>query len=66
MRGTVFARYGIVSGVEAAHLMDGGYRGQIRIVPAVPAGPSLKHLAWVASRHSPEAPAAEAVQVRAQ
>jgi hypothetical protein len=44
----LFVRHGIVSGVEAAHVMDGGYRGRIRIVPAVPGGPSLKHLAWVA------------------
>jgi hypothetical protein len=28
--------------------MDGGYRGTIALVPALPVGPERKHLAWVA------------------
>jgi hypothetical protein len=44
----MFVRHGIVCGVEAAHVMDGGYRGRIRIVPEVPVLASRKHLAWVA------------------
>ena len=34
--------------VLPAQLMDGGYRGTIRLVPALPVGTDRKHLAWVA------------------
>jgi hypothetical protein len=44
----LFAKWEIVAGVEVAHTMDGGYRGMIRIVPAVPVGENRHHLAWVA------------------
>ncbi len=44
----LFARYGIVAGVEEPHTMNGGYRGMIRIVPAVPTLVDRKHLEWVA------------------
>jgi hypothetical protein len=30
-------------------VMDGGYRGRIHLVPALPVGPDRKHLAWVAA-----------------
>jgi hypothetical protein len=30
-------------------VFDGGYRGTIRLVPALPVGPDRKHLAWVAA-----------------
>lgn len=43
----LYARFGIVAGVEQAHVMDGGYRGRIRIEPAVPTGKERKHLEWV-------------------
>jgi hypothetical protein len=31
-----------------AQAFDGGYRGTIQLVPALPVGPERKHLAWVA------------------
>jgi hypothetical protein len=34
--------------VLPAQRFDGGYRGVIQLVPALPAGPDRKHLAWVA------------------
>lgn len=43
----LYTRFGIVAGVEQAQVMDGGYRGNIRIEPAVPAGKDRKHLEWV-------------------
>jgi hypothetical protein len=43
----LLVRFGVVAGVERAHTMDGGYRGRIRIEPAVPTGASRKHLEWV-------------------
>lgn len=43
----LLARHGIVAGVERAHMMDGGYRGTLRITPAVPHGDARKHLAWL-------------------
>jgi hypothetical protein len=39
---------GHVVGLEREHVMDGGWRGHIRIVPALPVGASGRHLAWVA------------------
>ena len=44
----LYVKWRIVAGVEAAHTMDGGYRGMIQIVPAVPVGENRKHLEWVA------------------
>ncbi|AKV03493.1 hypothetical protein AKJ09_10156 [Labilithrix luteola] len=43
----LYTRFGTVAGVEEAHVMNGGYRGTIRIEPAVPAGKERKHLEWV-------------------
>ena len=40
-------RHGHVVGVEEEHVMDGGFRGAIRIVPALPVGKHRVHLAWV-------------------
>ena len=45
----LFVRWGIVAGVEVAHTMDGGYRGMIKLEPAVPVGENRHHLEWVAS-----------------
>lgn len=45
----LFTRFGSEAGVEVAHTMDGGYRGKIRIEPALPIGRERKHLAWVVS-----------------
>ena len=39
-------RDGVVVDVEGAHRMDGGFRGQIAIVPALPTGAERAHLAW--------------------
>lgn len=39
---------GIVSGVEREYVMDGGWRGSIKIVPERPIGPHRRHLEWIA------------------
>ncbi len=44
----LYVKWRIVAGVEVAHTMNGGYRGMIRIEPAVPVGADRKHLEWVA------------------
>jgi hypothetical protein len=44
----LYVKWHIVAGVEVAHTMDGGYRGMIRIEPAVPVGENRHHLEWVA------------------
>lgn len=44
---TLVERYGIRLGVVAPYTMDGGYRGKIKIVPAVPTGKDRKHLEWL-------------------
>jgi hypothetical protein len=43
----LWVKWRIMAGVEVAHTMDGGYRGMIRIEPAVPVGAERKHLEWV-------------------
>ncbi len=43
----LFVRHGIVSGVEVAHRMDGGYRGLLEISPAVPRDGDRRHLTWL-------------------
>jgi len=40
---------GWVAGVEGEHIMDGGWRGRIRIVPEPPKGKYRYHLTWVAA-----------------
>jgi len=45
----VFDADGDVVDVLSARTFDGGYRGQISLVPALPVGPDRKHLAWVAA-----------------
>ncbi len=45
--GELASRWQIATDVEAAHTMDGGYRGMIQIVPALPVGPERKHLEWI-------------------
>ncbi len=49
---SLWVKWRIVAGVEVAHTMDGGYRGMIRLEPAVPAGADRKHLEWVAAAMS--------------
>lgn len=39
---------GDLAGVGPDEIMDGGYRGQIHLVPQLPIGPHRQHLAWVA------------------
>jgi hypothetical protein len=43
----LYDRIGVVAGVVAPHRMDGGYRGMISIVPALPIGAERRHLVWV-------------------
>lgn len=42
----LLVKWHTVAGVEVAHTMDGGYRGMIRIEPAVPVGENRKHLEY--------------------
>ena len=42
---------GIVTGVNPAREMDGGWRGKLRLVPELPVGAHRRHLAWVAAAH---------------
>jgi hypothetical protein len=44
---TLYRRSGIVTGVERAHTMDGGWRGMIRLVPEWPIGRHRRHLEWI-------------------
>lgn len=43
----LWAKWRIIPGVDVAHTMDGGYRGNIRIAPAVPIGDQRKHVEWI-------------------
>jgi hypothetical protein len=45
----LLVRFGIVAGVEVAHTMDGGYRGMVRLEPAVPTSSERRHLEWVSA-----------------
>jgi hypothetical protein len=44
----LFDATGTVADVLPAQRLDGGYRGTISLVPALPVGADRKHLAWVA------------------
>ncbi len=43
----LYARVGSVAGVLPEEQMDGGFRGQIHLVPEAPMGAERRHLAWV-------------------
>ena len=43
----LFTTSGDVAGVGDDERMDGGYRGQIHLVPQLPVGSYRQHLAWV-------------------
>ncbi len=43
----LFAKFGVTAGVAPAHVMDGGFRGNISLVPAPPEGAERKHIAWI-------------------
>ncbi len=45
----LYARSGGVAGVERERQIDGGFRGEIRLVPELPVNGHRKHLAWVAA-----------------
>jgi hypothetical protein len=47
----LYARHGIAVGVEHAHTMDGGFRGQLEIVPEWPLGRHARHVRWVLAAH---------------
>ena len=47
----LFERFGVRSDVEHEHLMDGGFRGKIHIVPAEPVGADRKHLEWLTNAY---------------
>ncbi len=44
---TLFDEAGVVVGVEARHTMDGGWRGNIELVPEPPVGRHRRHLEWM-------------------
>jgi len=44
----LFRATGDVAGVGPTELMDGGFRGKIKLVPQLPTGVYRKHLSWVA------------------
>lgn len=46
---SLFDGSGDIAATEVAFVMDGGFRGDIRLVAELPVGPYLKHLRWVAS-----------------
>ncbi|MFO0663549.1 MAG: hypothetical protein U0174_06335 [Polyangiaceae bacterium] len=48
---TLFERFGVRSDTEREHMMDGGFRGKIHIVPAEPIGPERHHLEWIKSSY---------------
>jgi len=43
----LWVKWKIVAGVEVAHTMDGGYRGMIKLEPALPVLEYRKHLEWI-------------------
>jgi hypothetical protein len=43
----LYDKVGIVTGVGRDQKMDGGWRGEIHLVPELPVGKYKKHLAWV-------------------
>jgi hypothetical protein len=43
----LWAKWRIIPGVDVAHTMDGGYRGNIRLAPAVPINDQRKHIEWI-------------------
>lgn len=47
----LWERHGTVAGLESPWVMDGGFRGRIRIVPARPVGRDARHLRWVVAAH---------------
>jgi len=45
----LYVKWRVVAGVEVAHTMNGGYRGMIRIEPALPIKTERKHIEWIVS-----------------
>lgn len=46
---SLYERTGSVTGLEPGRVMDGGWRGEITLVPERPIGRHLRHLRWVAA-----------------
>lgn len=44
----IYEQTGSVVGVEKGHMMDGGWRGKIRLVPELAVGRHRRHLSWMA------------------
>jgi hypothetical protein len=47
-----YASTGSVAGVEEAHVMDGGWRGKLSLVPELPVRHHRRHLAWIVSAYA--------------
>lgn len=43
----LYNRFGILAGTDTDHVMNGGYRGMLHLVPAPPVGADRRHIAWV-------------------
>ncbi len=43
---TLYDEFGDVAGIEPEYTMDGGWRGQVHIVPQRPVGANRQHLQW--------------------
>lgn len=43
----LYTRFGTLVGQGETETMDGGYRGHIKLVPALPTGKDRKHLVWL-------------------
>ncbi len=48
----LYERAGSVADVFPEQMFDGGYRGVVHLVPAVPTGSDRKHLEWVAEAYA--------------
>ena len=45
----LYDRTGNIAGLDSDHWMDGGYRGQLHLVPELPIGKQRRHLQWVSA-----------------
>ncbi|WP_437491480.1 hypothetical protein WME75_15705 [Sorangium sp. So ce1014] len=45
----LFEQTGSIAGLEREHLMDGGYRGTLHLVPELPVSAERRHLEWTAA-----------------
>jgi hypothetical protein len=61
----LFDEVGDVVGLERDHIMEGGFRGEIHIVPERPTGKWEKHLSWIVDAQRDSATFLRALEARA-